>query len=141
MPTAVAKRVAWIVDDSRLDAERARQVLSGECSVEIFADGSAALERLAATTATPDVMVLDWVMPGVTGLDLCRFLRAAEGGYAQVGILLLTTHRNTEQIVEGLSAGANDYLAKPYADAELLARVHALLRTRELLERAKQAES
>jgi two-component system phosphate regulon sensor histidine kinase PhoR len=144
MPTAVNQRVVWVVDDSRLDAERAKQVLGDECRVEVFADGSAALERLASTagtSATPDAMVLDWVMPGVTGLDVCRFMRSADGGYAQVGILLLTTHRNTEQIVEGLSAGANDYLAKPYADAELLARVRALLRTRQLLERATRAEA
>jgi signal transduction histidine kinase len=140
MPTPLAKRLVWVVDDSPLDAERARRVLDGECSVEVFTDGSAALERLAAGT-TPDVMVLDWVMPGVTGVDVCRFMRSAEGGHPQVGILLLTTHRHTEQLVEGLSAGANDYLAKPYADAELRARVSSLLRTRQLLERAEQAEA
>ncbi|MEY4575777.1 MAG: hypothetical protein RL701_480, partial [Pseudomonadota bacterium] len=109
--------------------------------VEIFADGSAALERLATVAETPDVLVLDWVMPGVSGVDVCRFLRSAEGGLPQIGILLLTTHRQTEQIVEGLSAGANDYLAKPYADAELEARVRALLRSRRLLERVEQAEA
>jgi two-component system phosphate regulon sensor histidine kinase PhoR len=86
-------------------------------------------------------MVLDWVMPGVTGIEVCRFLRSPQGGHPAVGILLLTTHRHTEQIVEGLSAGANDYLAKPYADAELLARVRAQLRSRQLLERAEQAEA
>jgi two-component system phosphate regulon sensor histidine kinase PhoR len=115
-------------------------VLDDACSVEVFTDGSAALERLAAGSA-PDAMVLDWIMPGVTGVDVCRFMRSAEGGHPQVGILLLTTHRHTEQLVEGLSAGANDYLAKPYADAELLARVSSLLRTRRLLERAEQAEA
>jgi two-component system phosphate regulon sensor histidine kinase PhoR len=141
MTTAVEKRTVWVVDDSPLDIERARHVLGDECSVEVFSDGSAALERLASATFPPDVMVLDWVMPGVSGVDVCRFLRSAEGGHPEVGILLLTTHRHTEQIVEGLSAGANDYLAKPYADAELLARVHALLRSRQLLERAVQAEA
>jgi signal transduction histidine kinase len=141
MPAAVTKRSVWVVDDSPLDAERARRVLADTCRVEVFRDGSAALERLAAVTAPPDVMVLDWVMPGVSGVDVCRFLRSAEGGHPEVGILLLTTHRHTEQIVEGLSAGANDFLAKPYADAELLARVHALLRSRQLLERAEQAEA
>jgi signal transduction histidine kinase len=141
MPTAVAKRTVWVVDDSPLDVERARRVLGDECTVEVFPDGSAALERLAAATVPPDVMVLDWVMPGVSGVDVCRFLRSAEGGHPEVGILLLTTHSDTEQIVEGLSAGANDYLAKPYADAEFLARVHALLRSRQLLERAEQAEA
>jgi signal transduction histidine kinase len=141
MHTASAKRTVWVVDDSALDAERARRVLGDECLVQVFTDGSAALERLASEPAPPDVMVLDWVMPGVSGVDVCRFLRSAEGGHPEVGILLLTTHRQTEQIVEGLSAGANDFLAKPYADAELLARVHALLRSRELLERAVQAEA
>jgi len=141
MPTAGTERVVWIVDDSATDAERARRVLQQECHVEVFADGSTALERLASTARPPDVMVLDWVMPGVTGVDVCRFLRSSEGGMPQVGVLLLTTHRRTEQIVEGLSAGANDYLAKPYADAELHARVHALLRSRQLLERAEEAEA
>jgi two-component system phosphate regulon sensor histidine kinase PhoR len=134
------RRVVWVVDDSALDVERARRLLSEECDVEVFRDGSAALERLADSPA-PDVMVLDWVMPGISGVDVCKFLRSAEGGHAQVGVLLLTTHRHTEQIVEGLSAGANDYLAKPYADAELVARVRALIRTRQLLERAEQAEA
>jgi two-component system phosphate regulon sensor histidine kinase PhoR len=135
-----AHRVVWVVDDSPLDAERARRVLNGHCRVEVFQDGSAALERLAAGAA-PNVMVLDWVMPGITGVEVCRFLRSAEGGHPQVGVLLLTTHRRTDQIVEGLSAGANDYLAKPYDDAELVARVEALLRTRQLIERAEQAEA
>jgi len=139
MPTDVTRRVVWVVDDSPLDAERTRRLLSQECTVEAFLDGSAALERLAAVKTPPDVMVLDWLMPGITGVDVCRFLRSEQGGYPEVGVLLLTTHRHTEQIVEGLSAGANDYLAKPYVDAELLARVRALLRSRQLLERAEQA--
>jgi len=140
MPTARARRIVWVVDDSPLDAERARSALRQECEVEVFHDGSAALERLAAG-AVPDVMVLDWLMPGVTGIEVCRFLRSPQGGHPAVGILLLTTHRHTEQVVEGLSAGANDYLAKPYADAELLARVRAQLRARQMLERAEQAEA
>jgi signal transduction histidine kinase len=132
--------VVWVVDDSPLDAERACRALNGDCDVEVFHDGSAALERLASAPA-PAVMVLDWVMPGVTGVEVCRFLRSAQGRQPGVGVLLLTAHRATEQIVEGLSAGANDYLAKPYADEELVARVGALLRTRDLLERAEEAEA
>lgn len=141
MPTPIAERTVWIVDDSPLDAERARRALGEGYRVEIITDGSAALERLATATDIPDVLVLDWVMPGVTGVDVCRFLRSSQGGMPQVGILLLTAHRQTEQIVEGLSAGANDYLAKPYADEELQARVQALLRGRQLLERTEQAEA
>jgi two-component system phosphate regulon sensor histidine kinase PhoR len=139
MPTTQSQRV-WIVDDSPLDLERACKVLGGDCALETFQDGAAALERLASSSP-PDVMVLDWVMPGVTGVDVCRFLRSAQGGHPEIGILLLTSHRHTEQIVEGLSAGANDFLAKPYEDEELRARVSSLLRTRQLLERAEQAEA
>lgn len=98
------------------------------------------LERLAASGKVPDVIVLDWVMPGITGVDVCRFLRDSNARQA-LAILLLTAHRHTEQIVEGLSAGANDYLAKPYADEELRARVGALIRSKALLERAEQAEA
>jgi two-component system phosphate regulon sensor histidine kinase PhoR len=132
--------VVWVVDDSRLDAERARCVLGRDYELHSFHDGSAALEQLASGAA-PDVMVLDWVMPGVSGLDVCRFLRAAGSSSLKIGILLLTVHRDTDQIVEGLSAGANDYLAKPYEDAELRARVSSLMRTRELVERLEKAEA
>ncbi|MDB4990864.1 MAG: Phytochrome, two-component sensor histidine kinase [Myxococcaceae bacterium] len=131
MTVPPAPRVVWVVDDSRLDAERARQVLARDHQVHTFHDGSAALEHLSAGNA-PDVMVLDWVMPGVTGVEVCRFLRASGLAAQKIGILLLTVHRDTKQIVEGLSAGANDFLAKPYEDEELLARVSSLVRTREL---------
>jgi len=133
-------RVVWVVDDSRLDAERARRVLSRDYQVATFQDGSAALEALSGG-ATPDVMVLDWVMPGVTGVDVCRFLRASGPAAQKIGILLLTVHRDTEQIVEGLSAGANDYLAKPYEDEELRARVGSLARTRELVDGLELAQA
>ncbi|HEY6880205.1 MAG TPA: ATP-binding protein [Polyangiales bacterium] len=133
MTSAVAARVVWVVDDSRLDAERARRVLARDYEVHTFSDGSAALEQVAAGSL-PDVIVLDWVMPGVTGVDVCRFLRASGPATQKIGVLLLTVHRDTEQIVEGLSAGANDYLAKPYEDEELRARVGSLLRTRELVD-------
>jgi len=138
MPGSERRRI-WIVDDSPLDAERARRVLAGTYDVQLFLDGSAALECLSVH-APPDVMVLDWVMPGISGVEVCRFLRSRSKADAQIGILLLTAHRAVEQIVEGLSAGANDFLAKPYADEELQARVMAQIRARELLERASNAE-
>jgi len=140
MTTPHPARVVWVVDDSRLDAERARRVLSRDYQVATFHDGSAALEALSSG-ATPDVMVLDWVMPGVTGVDVCRFLRASGPAAQKIGILLLTVHRDTEQIVEGLSAGANDYLAKPYEDEELRARVGSLARTRELVDGLELAQA
>jgi two-component system phosphate regulon sensor histidine kinase PhoR len=132
-------RRVWIVDDSPLDAERARRVLASAYEVEVLRDGSAALERLTSE-APPDVMVLDWVMPGISGVEVCRFLRSQPKVHEQMGIVLLTAHRAVEQIVEGLSAGANDYLSKPYEDEELKARVMSQMRARELLERATRAE-
>jgi two-component system phosphate regulon sensor histidine kinase PhoR len=134
------QRSVWVVDDSPLDGSRAAGVLDGHYDVQVFEDGSAVLERLASD-ATPDVLVLDWVMPGISGIDVCRFLRSsARVASNSVGILLLTGHQRTEQIVEGLSAGANDFLSKPYAEEELRARVAALIRSKELLERAEEAE-
>src|SRR5438270_5660986 len=130
----------WIVDDSPLDAERARKALSDRYEVTWLQDGSTAIERLAAGPL-PDVLVLDWVMPGVSGIEVCQYARSEGTGLEEISILLLTSQDSTEQIVEGLVAGANDYLAKPYADDELRARVGALLRTRSLLQRATQAES
>jgi two-component system phosphate regulon sensor histidine kinase PhoR len=137
----LAKRTnVWIVDDSPLDAERARLVLDREYDVQVFGDGSAVLEQLSSQ-APPDVLVLDWVMPGVSGIEVCRFLRSAHRPQRQLAILLLTTQMQTRQIVEGLEAGANDYLVKPYADPELRARVDALVRSNALLERAQKAEA
>jgi signal transduction histidine kinase len=135
-----SSRSVWVVDDSNLDRARAARALAADYDVVALEDGSAALERVA-TGARPDVLVLDWVMPGISGIDVCRFMRTSARASAQsVAILLLTGYQRTEQVVEGLSAGANDYLSKPYADEELRARVAALIRSKELLERAEDAE-
>jgi signal transduction histidine kinase len=130
----------WIVDDSPLDIERARRVLDEQYTVLAFQDGSAMLEHLAAHPA-PDVLILDWVMPGVSGIEVCRFLRGSSPPLPQLAILLLTMQSQTDQIVEGLAAGANDYLVKPFADPELRARVEALVRWNGLLDRAQKAEA
>lgn len=138
--TTAPRPQLWIVDDNALDAERARRVLEAQWIVTTFTDGATALERLT-TSPTPAVLVLDWVMPGISGVDIARFLRASPGSLQKVAILLLTAQRSTGQIVEGLAAGANDYLSKPFEDEELRARVAALDRSRRLLERAEQAEA
>jgi signal transduction histidine kinase len=134
-----ARRAVWVVDDSRLDAERAERALATEYAVTTFSEGSAALERLAGG-ATPDVLVLDWMMPGLSGLDVCQFVRAEGGPHRKVGILMLTVIRDTEQVVASLRAGANDFLAKPFNDAELRERIAAIVRTRRILEESEQAE-
>jgi signal transduction histidine kinase len=134
------RRAVWIVDDSRLDAERAERVLSDDYAVTTFSEGSTALERLAEGTM-PDALVLDWMMPGLSGLDVCQFLRSKRGPTQNVGILMLTVARETEQVVAGLRAGANDFLVKPFAEEELRERVAAILRTRRALQESEQAEA
>jgi signal transduction histidine kinase len=132
--------LVWVVDDSPLDLEHARAAVGDTAETRAFTDGASVLEALAtARPPPPDVLVLDWVMPGVTGIEVVRFMRS-EGKLPQVPVLLLTARGEPQQIVEGLSAGANDYLAKPYHDEELRARVAALIRTSRLLDRALRAE-
>jgi signal transduction histidine kinase len=130
----------WVVDDSALDAARARRALADDYRVVVFNDGAAAIEELVRS-AGPDIIVLDWVMPGISGLEVCRFLRSRPISGNRVAILLLTAQQRAEQVVEGLGAGANDYLAKPYADEELRARVGALAHSNALLARAERAEA
>ena len=130
--------VVWVVDDSPFESSVAREALSSEYEIQDFRDGSAALERLAAGPP-PDVLVLDWVMPGLTGIEICQFLRSRPAT-AELPILLLTVQQNTAEIVEGLGAGANDYLGKPYAAPELRARVGALVRSRMLREQVDRAQ-
>lgn len=119
----------WVVDDSRLELERAVQLLDELYSVTSFLDGAAVLERLSVAEA-PDLILLDWQMPGVSGLDVCRFLRERHDEVT-LPILMLTARGAKHDFAEGLSAGANDYVSKPYDDAELLARVRGLVRTRQ----------
>jgi two-component system phosphate regulon sensor histidine kinase PhoR len=129
----------WIADDSPLDLENARRILSNRYPIKTFADGPQVLEQLSKGSR-PAVLVLDWIMPEMSGPEVIRFLRGQPSG-GELQILLLTAHRKTDEIVEGLAAGANDYVAKPYAPEELLARVDALVRMRALTDRLKRTEA
>ena len=91
--------------------------------VALAPDGTAGLE--SAAELSPDLVVLDVLMPGVDGLEVCRRLRARGD---RTPVLILTARDAVADRVEGLEAGADDYLVKPFALEELLARVHALLR-------------
>jgi two-component system response regulator MprA len=113
-----------VVDDERAVRESLRRALELEgYDVELAEDGEVALSRVGA--ATPDAVILDVLMPGIDGLEVCRRLRA---GANSVPVLMLTARAEVDSRVAGLDAGADDYLPKPFALAELLARLRALLR-------------
>jgi two-component system response regulator MprA len=92
--------------------------------IELAADGEEALYRLEANSQ-PDALVLDVLMPGIDGLEVCRRLRRSGN---TLPVLMLTARAEVENRVEGLDAGADDYVTKPFALEELLARLRALLR-------------
>src|SRR5580658_466798 len=113
-----------VVDDEpavRRALERALRLDSYE--VELAGDGREALDRLAERPV--DAVILDLMMPGVDGLEVCRRLRAAGD---RTPILMLTARDAIDDRVQGLDVGADDYLVKPFALRELQARVRALLR-------------
>ena len=112
-----------VVDDDPMVATTVQRVLRPEgYEVEVALGGAAALEQ--ARVNRPDLVVLDLMMPGIDGLEVCRQLRADRN----LPILMLTARSGTADRVRGLDLGADDYLIKPFAYAELLARVRALLR-------------
>jgi two-component system response regulator MprA len=93
--------------------------------IELAGDGNEALSTLGRDEPQPDAVILDVLMPGVDGLEVCRRLRAAGN---HVPVLMLTARDEVENRVAGLDAGADDYVTKPFALEELLARIRALLR-------------
>jgi two-component system response regulator MprA len=114
-----------VVDDERAVRESLRRALELEgYAVELAQDGEEALGRVSREPI-PDAVILDVLMPGIDGLETCRRIRT--GGVA-VPILMLTARAEIDSRVAGLDAGADDYLPKPFALAELLARLRALLR-------------
>jgi two-component system, OmpR family, response regulator MprA len=113
-----------VVDDEPAVRQALQRALGLEgYEIDLAADGSAALERLRASS--PDAVVLDVLMPGIDGLEVCRRLRAARD---RTPVLMLTARESVSDRVAGLDAGADDYLVKPFALEELLARLRALLR-------------
>ena len=93
--------------------------------VETIARGDEADTRLKE--GTPDLVILDWMLPGLSGIELCRRLRARPET-RQLPIIMLTARGEESERVRGLSTGADDYIVKPFSVPELLARVNALLR-------------
>ena len=117
-------RILVVDDDPRLAASVRRALAYEGYRVEMAGDGSAALA--ATRDRLPDLVILDVMLPGMSGLEVCRRLRAG----SDVPILMLTARDEVDARVDGLDSGADDYLVKPFAYEELLARVRSLLRRR-----------
>jgi two-component system, OmpR family, response regulator MprA len=122
--------VLVVDDDPKLQRMLQRTLAYEGFQVRSATNGYEALAQVQAQR--PDVMVLDWLMPGLDGLGVLERLRA-QGD--KTLILMLTARDAVENRVEGLESGADDYLVKPFAPAELLARIHALLRRPDVVAR------
>ncbi|MEU5877891.1 response regulator transcription factor [Spirillospora sp. NPDC047279] len=112
-----------VAEDDAKQAELLRRYLQHEGhSVVVVHDGRTAIH--AARARRPDLVLLDVMMPGVDGLDVCRVLRAD----SDVPVLMLTARSTEDDLLLGLDLGADDYVTKPYSPRELMARVRTLLR-------------
>ncbi len=118
-------RILVVDDDPAVRSSLDRALRLEGYEVETAADGPAALQILSL--GSPDAVVLDLGLPGLDGLAVCRRLRSAGD---DTPVLMLTARDAVDDRVQGLDAGADDYLVKPFALAELLARLRALLRRR-----------
>lgn len=112
-----------VVDDDEALSEMIGIVLRNDGFDPVFcADGAKALEVFQASK--PDLVLLDLMLPGMDGIEVCRLIRAE----SDVPIVMLTAKSDTSDVVRGLESGADDYVAKPFKPAELVARVRARLR-------------
>jgi len=127
-------RVLVVEDDAPLAATLERVLVAEGHEVELTGDGLDAVRR--ARDRVPDLVVLDLMLPGADGVTVCRRMRET----AQFPILMLTALGGTEHRVSGLDSGADDYLVKPFAYQELLARVRALLRRSRPADRLRFAD-
>lgn len=115
-----------IVEDEPAQAEMLSYNLQKEgFRVALAGDGEEGL--LAARESIPDAIVLDWMLPGLSGIEVCRQLRG-DASTREIPILMLTARGEEEDRVRGIETGADDYVVKPYSPREVVARIKALLR-------------
>ncbi len=133
--TAPEPGVVLVVDDQPANVHLLRDMLEIHgFAVDTAYNGEEALAAVARRC--PDIVLMDVVMPGLSGIDVCRRLRADERCAALPIVLVTSSHPDTER-VRGLEAGADDFLPKPVASAELLARVRSLVRVKRLFDQTR----
>ena len=125
---------ALIADDDRIATESLSSALQRmNIVVDVANDGGAAWNRLSAGDA-PSLAIIDWMMPTIDGLELCRRIRE-DSALAHMYVVLLTGRDDRKDVVAGLDAGADDYIVKPFDPDELRARVQVGIRVLTLQER------
>ncbi|WP_373545246.1 two-component system response regulator RppA [Chamaesiphon sp.] len=117
-------RILLIEDELDLGAEIERLLQREGYEIDRATNGDLGWEFLSSPDIIYDVAIIDWMLPGISGIELCRRLRQQQ----QLPVLMLTARNDIHDRVTGLDAGADDYLAKPFSTIELLARIRALSR-------------
>lgn len=120
-PSPNSMRVLIAEDDATSRCMLESWLAKWDCKVASFADGTAAWNAIEADP-TPRLFILDWMMPGMEGVEICRRIREMPE-LQPAYIILLTTNDRVDDIVTGLQAGADDYVTKPFSSKELLARL------------------
>jgi two-component system, OmpR family, phosphate regulon response regulator PhoB len=123
--TSFAPRIALVEDDEALSILIKYNLQSEGYHVDHYRDGEEAQTRLRDTI--PDLIILDWMLPNVSGIELCRRLRAWSQTQ-KTPIIMLTARGEESERIRGLTTGADDYMVKPFSVPELMARIKALLR-------------
>ncbi|BAY82662.1 two component transcriptional regulator, winged helix family protein [Calothrix parasitica NIES-267] len=121
----MSENIILVEDEIKLAQFLEMELSSEGYTVQVANDGMSGL--ILARESTPDLAILDWMLPGLSGVELCRRLRATG---SKIPIILLTAKDEVSSRVEGLDAGADDYVLKPFSIEELLARIRAHLRRR-----------
>jgi DNA-binding response OmpR family regulator len=122
----MAARILVVEDEATIAEAVSYALAQSGYEVDAVGDGASALQAVFGRDYA--LMILDLMLPGVSGLDVCRRVRAER----DLPIVMLTARDDESDVVLGLGLGADDYVAKPFSVAELVSRVHALLRRREL---------
>lgn len=125
-PTSLGPiQILFVEDEAPIQTLVQHNLEAAGFRVAVADDAETAMDRLADNR--PHLLILDWMLPGMSGLDLCQWLRQ-DPAYSYLPVIMLTAKGEEDQRVRGLETGADDYLAKPFSPRELTARINNLLR-------------
>ncbi|MBU2489091.1 MAG: diguanylate cyclase [Proteobacteria bacterium] len=126
-----------VIDDSRLVSHVAKTILTKQGhEVLLASEGASGLDL--ARAEMPDLILLDLIMPGIDGYEVCEKIKNEEAETADIPVIMLTSKAESADKVRGLEAGASDYVTKPFDEGELVARVNTHLRLKDLYEKLQE---